>query len=45
MPGIGFTPYRWLTCRLAWNHSDRDSDQDDWEYTTNEYTFSVTAIF
>lgn len=44
-PGIGFSPYRWLTCRLSWNHSDRDSDQDDWEYTTNEYILSLTASY
>jgi hypothetical protein len=44
-PGINFSPYRWLTCRLAYTYSDRNSDDDSWEYSTNEFTFSAKASF
>ena len=44
-PAITFSPYRWLNCQLAYCYSKRDSDQKDWEYTTNEYTLAIRASF
>lgn len=44
-PGITYSPYRWLSCQLSYSCSKRDSDQKDWEYTTNTFTFSITADF
>lgn len=44
-PAIVFTPYQWLSCELAYRYSDRTSDLDTWEYTTNEYTASIKASF
>ncbi len=44
-PGLSYSPTRWMTCQLAYSYSDRDSDDDNWDYTTNAYTFSITASF
>jgi hypothetical protein len=44
-PGIRFSPYRWLACQLAYCYTKRDSDLKTWEYSTNEYTLSVSASF
>ena len=44
-PGLTFSPYRWLTCQLAYCYTKRNSDQKTWEYTTNEYTLSISASF
>ena len=44
-PGISFSPTGWLTFELAYSYWDRSSDNDDWEFTTNEYTFSARAAF
>ena len=40
--GVSYQPLAWLTSRLEYTYSDKDSDSDADEYTENRVFFSIT---